>query len=139
VPQTGQNQFKYTVLETCERIKDEFNCLQTHNHNLKMEIEKMLQEKTEMQRHYVMYYEMSYGLNVEIHKQINETILGKMEIAKRLNAIIVQILPYLSQEHQTQVAAAVERAKQITMSELSTILSLQAKFSSNRIRSISLG
>ncbi|UXI16103.1 Collagen type IV alpha-3-binding protein [Sarcoptes scabiei] len=115
VPQTGQNQFKYTVLETCERIKDEFNCLQTHNHNLKMEIEKMLQEKTEMQRHYVMYYEMSYGLNVEIHKQ--------MEIAKRLNAIIVQILPYLSQEHQTQVAAAVERAKQITMSELSTILS----------------
>ncbi|KAJ6669612.1 hypothetical protein lerEdw1_000161, partial [Lerista edwardsae] len=22
-----------------------------------------------MQRHYVMYYEMSYGLNIEMHKQ----------------------------------------------------------------------
>jgi hypothetical protein len=33
---------------------------------------------------------MSYGLNVEMHKQ--------MEIAKRLNAIIAQLLPYLSQE-----------------------------------------
>lgn len=44
-----------------------------------MECEKLAQEKTEMQRHYVMYYEMSYGLNVEMHKQT--------EIAKRLNAI----------------------------------------------------
>nr|XP_046913226.1 TLE family member 5-like isoform X2 [Dermatophagoides farinae] len=83
-----------------------------------MEIEKMAQEKTEMQRHYVMYYEMSYGLNVEMHKQT--------EIAKRLNTIIVQIMPYLSQEHQTQVATAVERAKQVTMSELGTILSQQS-------------
>ena len=33
---------------------------------------------------------MSYGLNVEMHKQ--------MEIAKRLNAIIAQLLPFLSQE-----------------------------------------
>ena len=62
-----------------------------------MECEKLAQEKTEMQRHYVMvrvrqsfddlvrksclcffisnecvfqYYEMSYGLNVEMHKQV---------------------------------------------------------------------
>jgi Groucho/TLE N-terminal Q-rich domain len=39
------------------------------------------------------YYEMSYGLNVEMHKQ--------MEIAKRLNAIIAQLLPFLSQEVKT--------------------------------------
>ena len=65
--------------------------------SLKMECEKLAQEKTEMQRHYVMvrvrqsfddlirksclcffisndcvfqYYEMSYGLNVEMHKQV---------------------------------------------------------------------
>ncbi|XP_075587885.1 transducin-like enhancer protein 3 isoform X3 [Dermatophagoides farinae] len=118
VPQAGQTTFKYTILETCERIKEEFNYLQAQNHSLKMEIEKMAQEKTEMQRHYVMYYEMSYGLNVEMHKQT--------EIAKRLNTIIVQIMPYLSQEHQTQVATAVERAKQVTMSELGTILSQQS-------------
>lgn len=67
-----------------------------------------------MQRHYVMYYEMSYGLNVEIHKQT--------EIAKRLNALIGQIVPFLASEHQQQVAQAVERAKQVTMPELNAII-----------------
>ncbi|KAH1021305.1 hypothetical protein HUJ04_010837 [Dendroctonus ponderosae] len=57
---------------------------------------------------------MSYGLNVEMHKQT--------EIAKRLNAIIAQLMPFLSQEHQQQVATAVERAKQVTMSELNAVI-----------------
>ncbi|GIX66963.1 transducin-like enhancer protein 4 [Caerostris extrusa] len=47
------------------------------------------------------------------------------EIAKRLNAIIAQILPFLSQEHQQQVAAAVDRAKQVTMTELNSIIGQQ--------------
>uniref|UniRef100_A0A452TMM9 Groucho/TLE N-terminal Q-rich domain-containing protein n=1 Tax=Ursus maritimus TaxID=29073 RepID=A0A452TMM9_URSMA len=42
--------------------------------SLKLECEKLASEKTEMQRHYVMYYEMSYGLNIEMHKQV--TVLG---------------------------------------------------------------
>lgn len=46
----------------------------------------------------------------------------QMEISKRLNAIIAQILPFLSQEHQQQVASAVERAKQITVTELNNIV-----------------
>ncbi|KAM3828545.1 transducin-like enhancer protein 3 isoform 4-T4 [Vipera latastei] len=70
-----------------------------------------------MQRHYVMYYEMSYGLNIEMHKQT--------EIAKRLNTILAQIMPFLSQEHQQQVAQAVERAKQVTMTELNAIIGQQ--------------
>ncbi|XP_034241748.1 protein groucho-like isoform X4 [Thrips palmi] len=116
-PQPGQP-FKFTVGESCDRIKEEFQFLQAQYHNsLKMEIDKIAQEKTEMQRHYVMYYEMSYGLNVEMHKQT--------EIAKRLNAIIAQILPFLSQEHQQQVATAVERAKQVTMPELNAIIGQQ--------------
>lgn len=97
------------TLEACERIKEEYNFLQAQNQNLKLECEKIVQEKTEMQRHYVMvtfyiqfyklnklknlifkYYEMSYGLNVEMHKQT--------EIAKRLGAICAQLVPYLSQE-----------------------------------------
>ncbi|XP_035720516.1 transducin-like enhancer protein 3 isoform X11 [Vespa mandarinia] len=109
---------KFTVADTCERIKEEFNFIQQQYHSLKLECEKLASEKTEMQRHYVMvrhfYYEMSYGLNVEMHKQT--------EIAKRLNAIIVQLLPFLAQEHQQQVANAVERAKQVTMSELNAII-----------------
>ena len=38
----------------------------------------------------LQYHEMSYGLNVEMHKQT--------EIAKRLNAICAQVIPFLSQE-----------------------------------------
>ncbi|XP_055877467.1 transducin-like enhancer protein 1 isoform X2 [Biomphalaria glabrata] len=117
-PQPGQP-FKFTVAESCDRIKEEFSFLQAQYHTLKMECEKLAQEKTEMQRHYVMYYEMSYGLNVEMHKQT--------EIAKRLNAICAQVIPFLSQEHQQQVAAAVERAKQVTMQELNAIIGMQAQ------------
>lgn len=53
------------------------------------------------------------------------------EIAKRLNAIIVQVLPFLAQEHQQQVASAIERAKQVTMTELNAIIgvSCATKFS----------
>jgi len=89
-PQPGQQPFKFTIQESCERIKEEFAFLQTQYHALKVEIEKLASDKTEMQRHYVMYYEMSYGLNVEMHKQT--------EIAKRLNTIIAQILPFLNQD-----------------------------------------
>uniref|UniRef100_A0A8D2NI66 Groucho/TLE N-terminal Q-rich domain-containing protein n=1 Tax=Zonotrichia albicollis TaxID=44394 RepID=A0A8D2NI66_ZONAL len=52
-----------------------------------------------MQRHYVMYYEMSYGLNIEMHKQA--------EIVKRLNGICAQVLPYLSQEVSPQFLGCV--------------------------------
>ncbi len=44
------------------------------------------------------------------------------EIVKRLSAIVGQVLPFLSQEHQQQVATAVERAKQVTMSELNSVI-----------------
>ncbi|NXC21627.1 TLE2 protein, partial [Corythaeola cristata] len=85
--------------------------------SLKLECEKLVSEKTEMQRHYVMYYEMSYGLNIEMHKQA--------EIVKRLSAICAQIIPFLTQEHQQQVLQAVERAKQVTMAELNSIVGQQ--------------
>lgn len=44
------------------------------------------------------------------------------EISKRLSALINQLVPFLSQEHQQQVLTAVERAKQITMSELNAVI-----------------
>ncbi|CAH2264186.1 jg21719 [Pararge aegeria aegeria] len=103
-PQPSGGAIKFTIADNLERIKEEFNFLQAQYHTLKLECEKLANEKTEMQRHYVMYYEMSYGLNVEMHKQT--------EIAKRLNGIIGQVLPFLAQEHQQQVATAVDRAKQ---------------------------
>ncbi|NXO77257.1 TLE2 protein, partial [Sitta europaea] len=101
----------------CDRIKEEFQFLQAQYHSLKLECEKLVSEKTEMQRHYVMYYEMSYGLNIEMHKQA--------EIVKRLSAICAQIIPFLTQEHQQQVLQAVERAKQVTVGELNSIVGQQ--------------
>ena len=65
---------------------------------------------------------MSYGLNVEMHKQT--------EIGKRLDAIIRQVLPFLNGEHQQQVAVAVERAKQITMTELTALMQVTTSTSS---------
>jgi len=49
-------------------------------------------------------------------------VLLQTEIAKRLSNLIGQVLPYLSQEHQQQVASAADRAKQITINELNTIV-----------------
>uniref|UniRef100_A0A671NGM8 Protein groucho-2 n=1 Tax=Sinocyclocheilus anshuiensis TaxID=1608454 RepID=A0A671NGM8_9TELE len=103
--QPGQPGFKFTVAESCDRIKDEFQFLQAQYHSLKVEYDKLANEKTEMQRHYVM--------------------VRLTEIAKRLNAILAQIMPFLSQEHQQQVAQAVERAKQVTMTELNAIIGQQ--------------
>ena len=44
------------TIEACERIKEEYNFLQAQNASLKMECEKITQEKPEMQRHYVMIF-----------------------------------------------------------------------------------
>uniref|UniRef100_A0A8C1AED5 TLE family member 2, transcriptional corepressor b n=1 Tax=Cyprinus carpio carpio TaxID=630221 RepID=A0A8C1AED5_CYPCA len=107
--QPGQS-FKFTVLETLDRIKEEFQFLQAQYHSLKLDCEKLASEKTEMQRHYIMV------------SLFNPHIA---EIVKRLSAICAQIIPFLSQEHQQQVVQAVERAKQVTMAELNAIIGQQ--------------
>lgn len=75
------------------------------------------------------FFLMSLFLKIHLNLILTEIFLTYMwfslfqtEIAKRLNAIIAQILPFLSQEHQQQVATAVERAKQVTMTELNAII-----------------
>ena len=73
---------------------------------------------------------MSYGLNVEMHKQ--------SEIAKRLNAICAQLIPFLSQEHQQQVLAAIERAKQVTMADLNAIIGVFRKKKRNHLQKLML-
>uniref|UniRef100_A0A8C9WXP9 TLE family member 3, transcriptional corepressor n=1 Tax=Sander lucioperca TaxID=283035 RepID=A0A8C9WXP9_SANLU len=87
--QPGQPGFKFTVAESCDRIKDEFQFLQAQYHSLKVEYDKLANEKTEMQRHYVM-----------VRLCYNKEQLWFQIIAKRLNAILAQIMPFLSQEQQ---------------------------------------
>uniref|UniRef100_A0A674MKS3 Transducin-like enhancer protein 1 n=1 Tax=Takifugu rubripes TaxID=31033 RepID=A0A674MKS3_TAKRU len=105
--------FKFTIPESLDRIKEEFQFLQAQYHSLKLECEKLAGEKTEMQRHYVM----SFCLSVSPPFQT--------EIAKRLNTICAQVIPFLSQEHQQQVVQAVERAKQVTMAELNAVIGVR--------------
>uniref|UniRef100_A0A674PH43 Transducin-like enhancer protein 1 n=1 Tax=Takifugu rubripes TaxID=31033 RepID=A0A674PH43_TAKRU len=81
--------FKFTIPESLDRIKEEFQFLQAQYHSLKLECEKLAGEKTEMQRHYVM----SFCLSVSPPFQT--------EIAKRLNTICAQVIPFLSQEVST--------------------------------------
>uniref|UniRef100_A0A8D3CBC8 Groucho/TLE N-terminal Q-rich domain-containing protein n=1 Tax=Scophthalmus maximus TaxID=52904 RepID=A0A8D3CBC8_SCOMX len=56
VPHQPGQPFKFTVTESCDRIKEEFQFLQAQYHSLKLECEKLASEKTEMQRHYVMFF-----------------------------------------------------------------------------------
>ncbi|CAF0732051.1 unnamed protein product [Adineta ricciae] len=115
--QQGSSQVDFSISEYCERLKKEFSVMQQQCQSLKFECEKLAQEKIEVHRQYVMYYEMSYGLNVEMHRQ--------SELAKRYLAICHQIIPCLSQEQQNQVAATLERAKQVTVGELNAIIGQQ--------------
>uniref|UniRef100_A0A3B3WQS2 Groucho/TLE N-terminal Q-rich domain-containing protein n=1 Tax=Poecilia mexicana TaxID=48701 RepID=A0A3B3WQS2_9TELE len=103
--------FKFTIPESLDRIKEEFQFLQAQYHSLKLECEKLASEKTEMQRHYVM-----------VRSQLSIYWPCNTEIAKRLNTICAQVIPFLSQEHQQQVVQAVERAKQVTMAELNAVI-----------------
>ncbi|XP_051557752.1 chico isoform X4 [Myxocyprinus asiaticus] len=87
---------KFTTSDSCDRIKDEFQFLQAQYHSLKLECDKLASEKSEMQRHYIMYYEMSYGLNIEMHKQHQQQVLGAIDRAKQvtppeMNSIIRQL------------------------------------------------
>uniref|UniRef100_A0A8C5ERA1 Transducin-like enhancer protein 1 n=1 Tax=Gouania willdenowi TaxID=441366 RepID=A0A8C5ERA1_GOUWI len=103
--------FKFTIPESLDRIKEEFQFLQAQYHSLKLECEKLASEKTEMQRHYVM-----------VSVCVCVCVRVCTEIAKRLNTICAQVIPFLSQEHQQQVVQAVERAKQVTMAELNAVI-----------------
>uniref|UniRef100_A0A670XNL5 Groucho/TLE N-terminal Q-rich domain-containing protein n=1 Tax=Pseudonaja textilis TaxID=8673 RepID=A0A670XNL5_PSETE len=81
VVSTAPQSLKLTYPEILDRIKEEFQFLQNQYHSLKLECEKLATEKTEIQRHYVMvsgFYDT--------------------EIAKRLNVICAQLIPFLSQE-----------------------------------------
>uniref|UniRef100_A0A8C2ZSM2 TLE family member 2, transcriptional corepressor a n=1 Tax=Cyclopterus lumpus TaxID=8103 RepID=A0A8C2ZSM2_CYCLU len=63
------------------------------------------------------------------------------EIAKRLNVICAQLIPFLSQEHQQQVVQAMERAKQVTMGELNASIGqqLQAQHLSQHAQGLPMG
>uniref|UniRef100_A0A8C7X9Y9 TLE family member 3, transcriptional corepressor a n=1 Tax=Oryzias sinensis TaxID=183150 RepID=A0A8C7X9Y9_9TELE len=81
--QPGQPGFKFTVAESCDRIKDEFQFLQAQYHSLKVEYDKLANEKTEMQQvrfPHKIFFKWIY-FDLERAKQVTMT---------ELNAIIGQ-------------------------------------------------
>uniref|UniRef100_A0A670KKL5 Groucho/TLE N-terminal Q-rich domain-containing protein n=1 Tax=Podarcis muralis TaxID=64176 RepID=A0A670KKL5_PODMU len=66
VVSTAPQSLKLTYPEILDRIKEEFQFLQNQYHSLKLECEKLATEKNRNPE----YYEMSYGLNIEMHKQV---------------------------------------------------------------------
>lgn len=107
------------INESCDRIKKEFDALSAANQSLRVEIERLQAEKEAVHKHFIMYYEMSYGLHLDVCKQ--------KEIAKRLNNIILNILPIVSNDQQAQIASSVDRAKQVTPEELNSIVDQQMR------------
>eukprot|EP00116_Pleurobrachia_bachei_P015205 sb/3475467/ len=65
------------IPDTLERLKEEFNFLQAQILQLNAEREKHSVERQDLHRQAVMYYEMSYGLNVEKHKHVSEHLFVK--------------------------------------------------------------
>lgn len=127
--QSNSQQFgKISIPDSLDRVKEEFSYLQAQLHQLQVDRDKLTAERLDIQRQYVMYYEMSYGLNVEMHKQ--------SEIAKRLNTILQQAIPFLVPEHRREVLEAAERAKQVTMTELNNIIGAHPQHLSQSLSSL---
>lgn len=123
-PPPNQSQFASSgpiqvINESCDRIKKEFEALQAANHSLRVEMESLVQNKEQAERHFTMYYDMSYGLHLDVCKQ--------KEIAKRLHHIILTMIPFVSQDQQAQIASSIERAKQVSPEELNSIVEQQMR------------
>jgi len=102
------------TLEYLDRIREEYTILQNQVQSLRSDLDKSNQEREMLQRNHVMYYELAYNVNAEVHKQA--------EIVKRLSGILAHIVPLLPAEHQNSAMQAIERAKSISPQELQTIL-----------------
>ncbi|CAF0944499.1 unnamed protein product [Rotaria sordida] len=109
--------YEFSVNDVCDRLEKEFTHMQGERAQLRIECEKLTAEKNEVQRQYCLYYEMAYRLSYEMHKQT--------EITKRLIALLHQIIPYLTPEQQAHALPALERAKQVTVNDLNSVIQQQ--------------
>ena len=137
-PPQPEKDMKFTVVESCDQIKKEvfffqdqynsletecktimqekteitkeFSSLQARYHCLKVECEKLTQERVGLQHQSSMYLETLSQMNMELYKQT--------ELARRLHTICYQLVSQLPAEQQAQVTATLERAKHITMEEM---------------------
>ncbi|KAI6661672.1 Groucho [Oopsacas minuta] len=115
--QANSQTAKPSISEPLDKIREQFALLEAHNLQLRLDSERLQAEKSELQKQQVMYYEMCYGLNMDVQKT--------SEINKRLTNLVTQYLPHLPQEMQAHVMANLDKAKQVSVSELSALLGQQ--------------
>uniref|UniRef100_A0A8C8MFV1 Groucho/TLE N-terminal Q-rich domain-containing protein n=1 Tax=Oncorhynchus tshawytscha TaxID=74940 RepID=A0A8C8MFV1_ONCTS len=106
--------FKFTIPESLDRIKEEFQFLQAqyHSHPLPLTGGKCVCVCVCSQ-----YYERSYVLNIEQHKQVS--------LLQSSFAPLYCVCMCVPMQHQQQVIQAVERAKQVTMGELNSVIGVR--------------
>lgn len=107
------------INESCDKIKKEFEQLQNINQRLNLDLEQIRNEKHDIDKRAHLCYEMSYGFHFEMCKE--------REISKRLQNIIMSIIPYLNGEQQISLTNSIERAKQISSEEVNNILAEQMR------------
>jgi hypothetical protein len=76
------------TLEACERIKEEYAYLQSQIQSLKNELDKLIQEKSEMQRHYVMVSTLLLPELLEIAQIKPEKDMNNLKNRSRIYKIL---------------------------------------------------
>ncbi|KAL0588235.1 Transducin-like enhancer protein 1 [Plecturocebus cupreus] len=80
--QAADQPFKFTIRESLDGIKEEFQLLQAQYQSLKLECEKLASEKTEMQRNYEHQHQVAQA--VERAKQVTmaelKAIIGQQQL-----------------------------------------------------------
>ena len=107
-PHVSSSGAKPSLSEPLDKIRDQFALLESHNLQLRLETERLQADKSELQKQQVMYYEMCYGLNMEVQKT--------SEVNKRLANLVTQYLPHLPGEMHAHAMASLDKAKQVSCS-----------------------
>ncbi|CAJ0954979.1 unnamed protein product, partial [Mesorhabditis belari] len=98
------------IMEHLDRIREEYNSVNTQLGQQRQELEKLSIEREQMQRQFMMYYEMSLSMNAEFMKQ--------NEVNKKLSTVLQQVITLLPPDQATTASAAFERAKHVTQADL---------------------
>ncbi|CAK5090074.1 unnamed protein product [Meloidogyne enterolobii] len=76
-----------------------------------MELKKCQEERDGLKRYTTMMNESLFSLNMEMQKHV--------EISKRLEAILKNVIPLLPKENQESTVSVIERAKNVNLCQQS--------------------
>lgn len=99
-----------SFMEHLEKLREEYSLMHQQLASQRAEMEKVSGEKEQMQRAYMMYYELNCAMSMEVQKHV--------EAAKRLQNILSQMVSFLPPDQQAQAMSALDRAKEVSPNEL---------------------